>query len=899
MSTVGLMLGAKIQLAPGRGHHRCILLYCDSIMTSTISFGDANAGFQAGVIHGDVHHHPPHERPETPPSPSAHIPFRRDANFVDRGTLLDQIRQQCSAPASRVALVGLGGVGKSQLAIEHCYRTAEQSPETWVFWAHASNAARLVQSFRDIADQAKVRGRNDLRADVFKLVHDWLRDEKHGKWLLVVDNADDADVLSQLPSSSKDASLHDLSSYLPPSRHGSVLVTSRTKQAASRLVEKSDIIQIEPMDDAGARALLNKKLGDTVNKDGMADLAAALEYMPLALVQAAAYIQKRAPRCSVRQYLEEFEKSDKKKTSLLDYEAGNLRRDGEARNSIIITWQISFDHIRSARQSAADLLSLMSFFDRQGIPEALLRGQGGTGEGHARLRTDEKSDEESEEEDSASEDSIDDGFEDDVSTLRDYCFISVAADVATFEMHRLVQLATQKWLKGQGQLERWKQQFIANLCAEFPTGHYENWGKCQTLLPHAASALAQKPKNEESLMKWALLLYNAAWYVWQRGSVGEVEEMSTRSMKARIRLFGKESAETLSSMAMLGLAKTLKGQWKEAEELEVQVMETSKRVLGEEHPDTLISMGNLASTYWNQGRRKEAEELEVQVIEARKRVLGEEHPHTLISMGNLALTYWNQGRWKEAEELGVQVMETFKRVLGEEHPHTLASMGNLALTYWNQGQWKKAEELEVQVIETRKRVLREEHPDTLASMGNLALTYRNQGQRKKAEELDVQVIEARKRVLGEEHPDTLISMGNLALTYWNQGRWKEAEELGVQVIEARKRVLGEEHPHTLASMGNLASTYRNQGRWKEAEELGVQVMETFKRVLGEEHPDTLMATGNLAFTLKSQSHNKEAISLMEACFQQRKQILGDHHPDTESSLEALNKWQMEDMKIGH
>lgn len=194
---------------------------------------------------------------------------------------------------------------------------------------------------------------------------------------MVLDNADDAAALSPPTSSSKDAPLHHLSAYLPPSRCGSVLVTSRTKHAASRLVEASDMIHIEPMHDAGAQALLHKKLGDEVNKDGIAELATALEYMPLALVQAAAYIQKRAPDYSVQRYLEEFRRSNRRKTSLPDQEEGHLRRDGEAENSII-TWQISFEHIQSTRRSAANLLSLMSFFDRQGIPKALLRDPGVT-----------------------------------------------------------------------------------------------------------------------------------------------------------------------------------------------------------------------------------------------------------------------------------------------------------------------------------------------------------------------------------------------------------------------------------------------------------------------------------------------------------------------------------------
>jgi hypothetical protein len=149
-----------------------------------------------------------------------------------------------------------------------------------VFWVHASNEARLEQSFRDIADLVKLASRTDPQANVFKLVHDWLRDEKHGRWLLVLDNADDATVLSQPVS---DGQQH-LLRYLPPSRHGSVLVTSRTEQAASRIVEKRDIIQIEPMQDAVAQTLLHKKLGGEVNTDSIAELAEALEYMPLALV---------------------------------------------------------------------------------------------------------------------------------------------------------------------------------------------------------------------------------------------------------------------------------------------------------------------------------------------------------------------------------------------------------------------------------------------------------------------------------------------------------------------------------------------------------------------------------------------------------------------------------------
>ncbi|ERF72255.1 hypothetical protein EPUS_02142 [Endocarpon pusillum Z07020] len=725
------------------------------------------------------------ERTETPPSPSSTVPFPRDQDFVDRRTLLDQIHQKCSIPASRTALVGLGGAGKSQLAIEYSYQIRDQSPETWVFWVHASNAARFEQSFQEIADRVKIPEWRSPKADMFKLVHDWLCDEKKGKWFLILDNVDDARFLVEASVTSQETQVggsgskftRSLWTNVPLSQNGSILITTRTRSAALKLVEESDMVAVEPMDERHAVALFDKKLRIPSDQKDITELVAALEYMPLAIVQAAAYISQRAPRCTVLQYMEKFYTSDQRKTSLLNYEAGHLRRDRDAKNSIIITWQISFDHIYETQRTAADLLSLMSFFDRQGIPEALLRDQAGRKNGResedgreSENRKAEGGDgRESDDEDTASDWSGDEKFEDDILILRNYSFISVNVNGTMFEMHRLVQLATRKWLEAHEQLEMWKQQYIKNLCSEYPrTGEYKNWVKCQALFPHARTLLAQQPESNRSLREWASILHTAAWYALGKGNLSDAEKMSKRAMKIRNEIFGQEHEDTLDSMGLVATVYTEGGRWIEGEELNMQVVKMSQRVLGQEHPDTLISMNNLASTYWNQGRWKEAEELDVQVIEIRKRVLGQEHPDTLMSISNLASTYWNQGRWKEAEELDVQVIEIRKRVLGQEHPDTLISMNNLASTYWNQGRWKEAEELEVQVIEMRKRVLGQEHPDTLMSMNNLACTWKDQGLQKEALALMEDCFQRRSRILGPKHPYTLDS-----LTFLNE--WKVEE----------------------------------------------------------------------------------------------------------------------------
>jgi tetratricopeptide (TPR) repeat protein len=578
-----------------------------------------------------------------------------------------------------------------------------------VFWVHASNTARLEQSFRGIAELVKVRGRKEPQADVFKLVQDWLRDEKNGRWLLVVDNADDAGALSaQVGDSQKSqaddgdgdssnmrALQHPLSRYLPPSRHGCVLVTSRTRQAAMQLVEDSDIIAIEPMDDAAAHALLRKKLGDEGKKrdsnNDIAELAAALDHMPLALVQAAAYIRQRAPRCSVQQYLKEYRQSDSRATSLLNQRAGHLRRDEAASNAILITWQISFDHVRSSRQSAADLLSLMSFFDRQGIPEALLRSRDSTAN---------------------NSDDNDDDFEDDLDTLRDYSFVTVTRDAKTFEMHSLVQLATRKWLESQQQLNRWREQFISNLCVELPTGEHENWERCQALFPHARAALSQRPASQKSLEEWALLLYKAAWYAWQQGKAGEAEQMSMMSMEVRREVLGKESKETSDSMGLVGLARSLGGKYEEAEAVHRQTLAMREKALGHEHPDTLASMNNLALVLDRQGKYEEAEAMHRQELAICEKVLGREHPSTLTSMNNLAGVLDRQGKYEEAEAMHRQTLATREKVLGREHPSTLASVYCLAHLLAQQGCYKESLTLYDRACAGHSVVLGDYHPTT-------------------------------------------------------------------------------------------------------------------------------------------------------------------------------------------
>ena len=666
---------------------------------------------------------------------------------------------------------------KSQLAIEFALQVRERSPEVWLFWIHASNKARFQQGLRNIADAAKIQGRQDTNANMPKLVHDWLRDERKSRWILILDNVDDTDFL--LPPQRDDSAgqtNHNaprLIDCLPYSRNGSVLITSRHRLEARKLVEESSIVDVEPMQEPDAVKLLQRKLPKDSKPEEIATLASALEYMPLAMVRAASYISLNRPFCSIQSYLELFAQDDARKTSLLNHKAGGLRRDRGAKNSIILTWQISFDHIRKTRPSAADLLSLMCFCDRQGIPAILLRNRSptagqeelpnqdevmshdknpsedqpasnyrATSEGEPMNEEGKASEDDSVTKDEpmtggkltssdepknqgsiegASETTIKDesngsaDIEEDILILRDYALIKIV-DASTYEMHRLVQLATRKWLQVHNEFEHWKEQFIKNLSSEMPNGDYENWAKCQQLYPHAKSALLQRPQATSSLLEWAELLYCAAWYAEGRCLFSEAEEMYKKAAETREKLLGRNHVQTLYCLEMLSRVYGQQWRLKEAEEIIVEVVERLTLAFGEDNEHTLISMQELAVIQCLQGRLKEAEELLSKIVETRKKTIGDTALNTLYSMGYLANIYYDQERYKEAEELNRAVLEAQEKVLGIEHPHTLVTMYNLALTNWYQNREEEALQMMERVVQLRSKVIGSQHPDTILSL---------------------------------------------------------------------------------------------------------------------------------------------------------------------------------------
>ena len=548
---------------------------------------------------------------------------------------------------TKMAIVGLGGIGKTQVALELAYRIRAKYGNCSVFWIPATDMDSLHQAYRDVAQRLRIRGWDEEKADVKKLVQAHLSQADARPWLCVFDNADDLGMW--IRSSGSEPGSGNLKDYLPTSKQGSIIFTTRDKKVAVKLASPN-IVEVPEMDEDGAVELLQKSLvkPDLEDAQHARTLVGELTYLPLAIVQAAAYINENS--MALMEYLSLLNEQEEEVIELLSEEFEDDWRYRSSKNPVATTWLISFEQIRRRDLLAADYLSFMACVDWKDIPQSLLPA------GASRKKEREA-----------------------IGTLMAYSFIVMRGEATAYDLHRLVHLVTRNWLQRENLLSHWVQAAIEGLNGLFPDHDHQNRAEWRTLQPHAAYALHidvvahDNSPRLDLAWKYAMSLYSDGRY---REAEGPFKEASQTFKK----VLGEEHPDTLTSMANLASTYRNQGRWKEAEELFVQVMETRKRVLGAEHPDTLTSMANLASTYRNQGRWKEAEELEVQVMETRKKKLGADHPDTLTSMNNLAFTWKGQGRDAVAIKLMQECVQLSRKVLGAEHPQTLSS--STALMEW-------------------------------------------------------------------------------------------------------------------------------------------------------------------------------------------------------------------------
>ena len=495
--------------------------------------------------------------------------------------------------------MGLGGVGKTQVALRLVYMVKKHWPGYSIFWVPALSGESLEQAYRDIAVQCSI-ALNPTEEDPKETVRRYLSRASTGQWLLIVDNCDDKEVLFRSLGGS--GSLID---HLPESELGLTLFTTRHRAIAVSLAG-SEIVEMHEMDRPEAETFLTRSLiqKDLVDKDRTVttELLEELTYLPLAIAQAAAYLN--AMQISIQDYLSLLRHTEEDTVSLLTREFRDNTPYRHSRNAVTTTWLISFNHIRRADPAVVDLLSFMSYIENKAIPRSILpAAEPAEGMMHA------------------------------IGTLRAYAFVSKRGDEDAYDMHRLVHLAIKVWLRECGRTEEWDAKVAAHLAEIFPSNDWSNRALWRTYFPHALHFLGNT-KALDSKTRYDLCM-EVGRCLQADGRVGEAVVWLAECLYGRQEHFAEDHPSRLVSQHVLAGAYQADGQVKKAVTLLEHVVAIQETVLKEDHPDRLASQHELARVYQADGQVNNAIKLLEQVVLIEAKSLGEDHPDRLISQSML------------------------------------------------------------------------------------------------------------------------------------------------------------------------------------------------------------------------------------------------------------------------
>jgi Tetratricopeptide repeat len=649
-----------------------------------------------------------------------------------------------------VALTGIGGTGKTSVALGYAHRHLAEVGAAWQF--AAEDPTVLVAGFGELAAQLGARDVLDMR-DPVASVHGVLA-ALPGGWLLLFDNAPDRASLER---------------FLPPAGAGRVLITSR-----NALWPPGQAVEVPVLDVEVAAGFLAARTGDA-DHQAAAGLAEAVDGLPLALEQAAAYIE--ATGNSLAPYLASFQK---RRAELLS----RGQPTGYTR-TVAATWALSFSQLEQSDQGAAGLLRLLAFCAPEAIPlRLLLQDRPGLADKFSRkvggaivpLLEDELV------------------TRDAVAALRRYSLVRAAAD-GTILVHRLVQAVTAERMSDELR-DAWRQAAAAVIEAAIPEEprHPDTWPIFVALLPHARAALTADSSGMTRIVS----------YLGYSGSYVGARELSKEMLDARVRVLGPEHPDTLTARHNLARWTGEAGDAAKARDQYVSLLSIQGRVLGPDHPHTLSTRDNLAYYTGQAGDAAGARDQYAALLPITEQVLGPEHPSTLATRSHLAWWTGAAGNAAGARDQYAALPPICERVSGLEHPSTLGTRSHLAFWTREAGDPAGARDQFAALLPIRERVLGPEHPDTLATRADLAWSTGEAGDPAGARDQFAALLPITERVLGPEHPRTLVTRDNLARFTGEAGQAAQARDRYAVLLSLRERVLGPQHPAALATRHNLA-----------------------------------------------------------------------------------------------
>ncbi|MFG1808083.1 tetratricopeptide repeat protein [Streptomyces sp. NPDC049040] len=770
-------------------------------------------------------------------------------------------------------LVGMGGVGKTQLAADHA-RTAWTDGELdLLVWITASSRAAVIAGLARAGTDllGTDAGDPDAAAAAFLA---WLEPkaaQPSCRWLIVLDDlADPADMAGLWP---------------PAGPTGRVLVTTRRRDAAMTVGgrRRIDVGLFTPADAIAYLATALAEHGRTETREDLAALAEQLGHLPLALSQAAAYMSDTAMTSA------DYRRLLADRTATLVDAAPDALPDGQTRPAAA-AWHLSLERADAMRPSglARPLLHLAAFLDPNGIPETVLTSAPALSHltGH---RTPDPAG------------GRPDGAGPPVTAAQAGLALRVLHRLSLIDhtpadthravrVHALVQRTTRDTLTAAQREDSARAAADALLTAwpdiERDTDLTQSLRfNAATLVTHARSALVEPRAHP--------LLFRHGRSLSQCGQVNAAFRHFEGVAEATRRFLGPDDPDTMAATHELALCQGQAGDAAGARDAFAALLDDRRRVLGPDHPDTLDARSELAFWQAEAGDVIGAVKAFAALLDDRRRVLGPDHRDTLTTRSNLAYTQSETGNAADAVEAFTALLEDRTRVLGADHPDTL--MARHQVVFW-QARTSAREDFEAAfsgLLADYVRVLGPDHPNTLTTRGNIAHRKGEQGDATGAVTAYAELLADQQRVLGPDHPDTLSTRAGLAYWRGRAGDATGAVTAYTELLADRQRVLGPDHPDTLTTRAGLAHWYGETGDMARVISAYAELLADRQRVLGPDHPDTLTTRNNLAHWRGRAGDATGAATAYAELLADRERVLGPDHPHTRITRSNLFHWQRE------
>ncbi|KAL8773370.1 MAG: hypothetical protein Q9209_001764 [Squamulea sp. 1 TL-2023] len=754
------------------------------------------------------------------------LPFERDDQFVGRENYLESISSNFETQR-RVAISGIGGVGKSQIAIEYCFRYKESKPGAHVLWVYGGTIARFYQGYKRIAQELNLAGWDDPETSILDLVFSWLSSTRN-QYLLAVDNADNIEHWwpgKYKSTNSLDDPSKNLSKYLPDRLdNGHVLITTRDSRVAAKLLKKGKPIAVHPMSEEEATSLFLSKLGEEESSFEMTEVCELLEeldHLPLAISQAAAFIQEM-PGTSIVEYTEALQGQSAEE--YLGEELHDSRRDEDSVNCVLRTWKLSYDQVRQQKPRAAELLCLLAMLDRQSIPKSLLKVPEVTTS---------------------------------LGVLQSFHLITARAGSQTFQLHRLVQRFVQISIQKDNATQEWQEMALACVSKDYPTEiGVAEWPICDTLAPHVHILTGYKYQTTEARLDLAHLLCWAADFDIERGMYTQATARAHQSLEI-LRELVPEDDERLAS------ATWLYGRLRYYDARSVSDMDAAAELLRKalsisRYPSLNFaeSAFELAHLYYDQCNEKDCAEMGKASFECWKDIEGSNSSRTLDNMHDYALQVALFGREEEGIALWEEIQNRAPTCDASENTKTVYTYRSMAGIAEFQDDAAMAEIFYNKLIALGEAMYYAEHIHVYDYRLSHTEQIMRQGRLGEAIRLSEATLESCKG-----HSEWRISascLQTIAECYRLKACYNEEQSYRLRTLQLHEQRLGLDHKHTIDATHDLADCYEKNVRHTQAKDLYQKVITWRNKELGPSHSETIRAIECLGICHAHQGQDAEA-----------------------------------------